>query len=128
MTLDRRRDGAQNGGMTRLLTIWRRHPFLTTGFAAALALTLFFGVRTALFAIYWADPAHRDQALQGWMTPRYVAMSWDVPRDVMERVLAPLARPGDRPTLDRIAAENGISLDELTARIEAAIAAHRAGG
>ena len=113
--------------MRRLFAVWRRHPFLSTAFVAALALTLLFGVRTVMFAVYWADPAHRDQALEAWMTPRYIAYSWQVPREVPEAALAPFARPGARPTLERIAAENGLSVSELTERIEAAIAAHRAG-
>jgi hypothetical protein len=61
------------------------------------------------------------------MTPGYVAASWHVPNDVMRAALGPLARPGERKTLDQIAAENGLSLPELTARIEAAIAVYRAG-
>jgi len=113
--------------MTRIIAVWRRHPFLTTAFAAALAVTLFFGVRFTVSAIYWADPAHRDQVMAPWMTPGYVAHSWRVPRPVMEAALAPLVRPGERPTLERIADENGLTLAELTALIEAAIAAHRAG-
>ncbi len=113
--------------MTRLLAKWRRHPWLATAFALALAVTLFFATRMVLFTIYWSDPAHRDQSLQGWMTPGYVATSWDVPREVMQAALGDLGRPGKRETLDRIAAESGLSLDEVSARIEAAIAAHRAG-
>jgi hypothetical protein len=113
--------------VTRLLAIWRAHPWISGAFLAALALTLFFGTRMVLFTIYWSDPAHRDQALQGWMTPGYVAQSWDVPREALARALGPLAEPGKRMTLDRIAAENDVPLDQVIARLEAAIAAARAG-
>ncbi len=111
--------------MTRLLAAWRRHKLLATAFAAALLLTLFFAIRTAVFAVYWSDPAHRDQVLEGWMTPRYVAHSWRVPPEVMEAAVGetPARR---RPTLDAIAEHQGVPLADLTARLEAAIAAHRA--
>ena len=111
--------------MKRLIRIFRAHPLLASAFTLGLALTLFFTVRTVMFAIYWADPAHRDQALAGWMTPRYVAHSWDVPREVMAAVTGPLPE-GGRPTLQAIAADQNIPLSDLTARIKAAIADHRA--
>lgn len=112
----------------RLLRIWRRHPVLGTLFALALALTLFFVAQAAMDTAYWSDPAHHDQEIEGWMTPRYVALSWDVPREVMEAAVgdAPRLR-GGRPTLERIAEMQGIPLEGLIAQIEAAIADHRSG-
>ena len=60
------------------------------------------------------------------MTPRYIAHSWDIPRDVMieELGFAP-GNDGPQP-LSAIAAERGEPVDVLISRIEAAIAAHRA--
>lgn len=108
---------------------WRRHPVLWTLFSLAVALTIFFGVRAGVQAVYWANSAHRDQAIQGWMTPRYVARSWDVPREVLQRTLGGrIDIDAGPPTLDRIAAARGVSPDDLIAEIEAAIAAHRATG
>lgn len=104
----------------------RRRRLLLAAFLAALALTVFFGVRAVLFAVYWHDPAHRDEAIAGWMTPRYVAHSWNVPPEVVAAAidLEPGAA-GRRPTLERIAAAEGVPLPELTARIETAIARYR---
>ncbi len=111
----------------RLRAAFARAPWLMTGFTLALALTLFFGVRMIMGAIYWADPRHTDQAIEGWMTPRYVAMSWRVPPEVVIEALA-LERPEGRvPRLEEIAAERGIDLATLTTMIEAAITTHRAG-
>ncbi|MDF0602938.1 hypothetical protein P1J78_19520 [Psychromarinibacter sp. C21-152] len=116
------------GVLARLMRIWRRHPVLGTLFPLALALTLFFTVQGALHAVYWADPAHRDQTIAGWMTPRYVAHSWAVPREVMARAVGEVPRlRGGQPTLERIAEMQGVPLAELIARIEAEIAAFRTG-
>lgn len=114
--------------MRRLLTVFRTHPFLSAGLTLALAATLFFAVRAAMFAVYWADPAHRDQPIQGWMTPRYVAMSWDLPPEVLREALGPaMPEPGERRTLAEIAADTGIPLPRLAEQIEAAAEAHHAG-
>lgn len=111
--------------MKRFARIFRAHPLLASGFVLAVLVTLMLTARTVMFAVYWADPAHRDQTLQGWMTPRYVAHSWDVPRDIMQAATGP--QPDRlRPTLQAVAEHQGIALADLFARIEAAIAAHRA--
>lgn len=113
--------------MKRMLSAWRRHPILVSGFLLALALTLFFSARTALFMVYWADPAHRDQEIAGWMTPAYVAMSWRYPHEKMRAVIGPVPER-QRPSLDAIAQHQNIALDDLAERIETAIVEHRASG
>lgn len=108
----------------RLLRIFHTHPVLSTAFAVALALTGMLAVRTTLFVLYWADPAHRDLSLRGWMTPGYVAHTWHVPRSVVGEAIGAL--PEERhPTLKMIAAHQGIEVEELASRIEADIEAHR---
>lgn len=111
--------------LARLLAAGRRQPVLALAFVAALLLTVLFAARTVLFAVYWADPEHRDHAIEGWMTPRYVAHSWALPPAVLRDALGPLP-DRRRPTLDAIAEAQGIPLEALVARVEAAIAAHRA--
>lgn len=113
--------------MSRVLDAWRNHRWLVVGFLIALSATLFFGTRMVLFTIYWSDPAHRDQALKGWMTPGYVANSWDIPRDDLLAELGDLIQSSARKTLTQIARDNDVPLTELIARIEAAIAAQRLG-
>ncbi len=53
------------------------------------------------------------------MTPRYVALSWDVPP---EDIIGALSI-----TRDELAKERGIPVETLAADLEAAIAAFRAG-
>lgn len=114
--------------MKTVAAAWRRHPWLTAAFALALAVTLGLAIRLTVFTIYWADPAHRDQALEGWMTPGYIAHSWDLDRTTLRAVLGIDARPGEHPTLEEIAERRGEPVEALIARLEAAIAARRDGG
>lgn len=101
--------------------LWAHHRWASIGFAGALIVALVFAVRLTLFTIYWADPAHRDQAIEGWMTPRYVARSHDVELDVIRAAL-PIA-PSARSTLTDIAAETSVPIEVLIGHIEDAIRA-----
>jgi hypothetical protein len=105
--------------------LWSRHRWLLLGFLAAVALALFFGVRAAIFTVYWSG--HRDEAIAGWMTPRYVAMSWDVPPEVVGVALdLPQDGTGRRKTLAEIASDRGTSVETLAGELRAAITAFRA--
>jgi len=113
--------------MRKLAALWRRHPILTTAFLAAAALTVLFTVRSVMFTVYWADPSHRDQAIKPWMTPRYVAHSWQLsPDEVIAALEVPLSA-GHRKTLGEIATDAGVPLSTLTARIQAAATRLREG-
>jgi len=106
--------------------LWAAAPLATAILALALAATLVFGVRSAVF---WADRERvtREQPVAGWMTPGYVAHSWHVPRDVIAEALALDAdRKPQRKTLSAIAEARGVPVEEIIAALEAAIAAHRA--
>ncbi len=106
---------------SRLKQAAKRHPWLTGAFALALALFVVFAVRAALFAMYWSDPAKFRQPIEGWMTPRYVATSWRIPRPEMDAALGEAMPPkGVRLTLNEIAKESGVPLEVLIERIEAA--------
>ncbi len=88
--------------------LWATNRLLLMGFTAAFAITLFFGIRVISSAIYWNDPAHRNQTIEGWMTIRYVANSWQVPPKVIVDALAsPPSREGRPVRLQDIAFERG---------------------
>ena len=97
----------------------RNQPVASGLFVAALAVAIFFAVK---FLLHWGQfqgHAPRDQALEAWMRPRYVAMSYNVPPKVLrEDILGmgPPSKESDREpvTMEEIAAQKGISLDELT--------------
>ncbi|RYH09899.1 hypothetical protein [Tropicimonas sp. IMCC6043] len=65
------------------------------------------------------------------MRPRYVAMSYEVPPEVVLDILG-LERPdglGSRkpPTMAEVAAAQGVTLDALTERLRAGVAAYQPG-
>ncbi|MCI5110826.1 MAG: hypothetical protein MRY75_09750 [Marivita sp.] len=108
-----------------LRTLWTEHRLLLSGFVLASAVMLFFGIRTVMFWVYWADPAHQEEPIAGWMTPGYVAQSWDVPIPVIRDALGvpPETR---RETIRALADARGVPQEEIVRAIEDAIAAHRA--
>lgn len=113
--------------MTRLKHLWAHHRVLLMVFSVALGALGFFGVKTISATIYWMDPAHQDQPLAGWMTPRYVARSYELPPDVLGDALFLVKGEGPRRvSLDVIAAENDLTLVDLQARIDDAATAWRA--
>ena len=103
----------------------RRGPgWLRIAFALAVAAMVVFAIRLGISTLHWTDPARQDEPIEAWMTPRYVAMSWDLPREVVAEALA--LEPdgsGRRQSLAEIARSRGEDVDVLVARLEAAIAA-----
>ena len=107
-----------------LKLLWRKHRLLLSAFLLALAVTIFFAVRMTVFWVYWSDPEHRNQPIQGWMTPRYIAHSWQVPPELVGSALG--LEPGaGRITVDEIARERNVPVEAVIAEIMEAIRAHR---
>ena len=100
--------------------VFRNHPYLSSAFLLAAALTLFFAVTAALDLIYWSS---RDrEPVRPWMTVGYVARSWDLHGPDID-ALAGLPLPQGRPlTLNEIAVERGVPVAEIIAQVEAAVA------
>ncbi|HDZ74839.1 MAG TPA: hypothetical protein ENH55_19115 [Aurantimonas coralicida] len=111
-----------------ILGLWRAHRMLLIAFLVGLALTGFFLVRTVVSTVYWADPAHYEQTIEGWMPVRYVARSWDVPPKVLEEALDLRTEEGRRLTIAEIAAERGVSVDQIAGRLRTAIMTYRETG
>jgi hypothetical protein len=111
----------------RLTDLWRHNRIALLAFATVVCLAGYFGVRTAAHAIYWADPEHKDQTLTGWMTPRYVARSYNVPAEVVQEAffLDPKGAPV-RISVASIADDHDVSVAELQSRVDAAVAIWRA--
>ena len=106
--------------MSAIRLLWHKHRTVFVIFLAASAVTVFFLVRLTVFTIYWADPAHRNQAPQAWMTPGYVAHSWGrSPREIAD--LLGVA-PGDRPTLADIARHRDVPVSQVIAELSAHLA------
>lgn len=115
--------------IARLKATFKQAPVLTSAFTIALCLTLWFGGQTVRRAVYWADPRHQNQEIEGWMTIGYVGRSWQVPKQDLAAAVAEIV-PGDAPRrlppIDRMAQETGMSEADIIALLQAAIDAHRA--
>lgn len=106
--------------------LWRTHRVLLLAFVVGLCALGYFGVRTISSAIYWMDPAHQEQALAGWVTPRYVGQSYNLPRDrVLDALMLDPHDPPRRVSLSEIADLNEMTLQDLQdlqTRVDAAMA------
>jgi hypothetical protein len=111
--------------MKRLLLAWRRRPIIMSGFILAVVFTGLFAFRSVAVMIYWSEPDRKDQAIEGWMTPRYVAQSWHLPPHVMYEALHTDEMPNRRQTLHDIARTQDTSIDDLAGRIAAAAKTYR---
>ena len=106
-----------------MIRLFRQHPFALTGFLLGLAVTLFFAVHGVRSALYWSDPAHRNQQVQPWMTVGYVAKSWGLdPHEIDALAGLPLPERGHPFTLLEVAADRGVPVADLIAEVEAALA------
>jgi len=114
--------------MRKLFSFFRfllvRHSLLSVLMACALAGAGWFAWSFVQEARYFADPAHHEQPLEPWMSPRYVGKSWDLPPETIVRIMA-LEQNHAQPTLAHVTAHLGITLPQLEARVRAAEARRR---
>ena len=105
--------------------LWTHNRTLFVTFLVVVLLAGFFGGRAVNQFIYWSDPAKLNQPLAGWMTPRYVSRSYQVPPEVVQSAFE-LDTPPRRMSLERLAAETGMSIDEMQSALDTAVAVWRA--
>lgn len=102
--------------------LWTERRGLFLAFCAAALITVFFAARGVFFAVYWSDPAHRDQPIEGWMTPGYIAHSWGVsPELVIQTLDLGQGEGSRRKTLSDIAKARGVDVEVLIAALQDAI-------
>ncbi len=106
--------------------LWAHNRPALIAFVVVAIVTVGFGVRLVLFGMYWSDPAHQDQTPQGWMTPRYIARSWDVPPEVVTDALDLQMPPARRMTLEEIATDRSMPMPVLADQIMDAMDTYRA--
>lgn len=104
--------------------LFRPRTLLRLAFALALVLALAFALRLGVSVIYWG--ANQSRPIEPWMPVGYVARSWDVPREALAEALD--LEPGALPhaSIQRIASQRNEPVADVIARLEAAVAAHRA--
>ncbi len=102
--------------------LWQHNRFLFLAFGIAAIATVFFATRMIVLGIYWADPDHQNQPLEGWMTPRYVAYSYGLEADEFEQILGTDPTAVSRVHLRDLLKKQGLTLTELQARLDALVA------
>ena len=112
-----------SGMLNGIKHLWQRNKFLLLAFGFAAIATVFFATRMIVLGIYWADPDHQNQPLEGWMTPRYVAYSYGLEADEFEQVLGIDPTAVSRVHLRDLLKEQDLTLSELQARLDALVAA-----
>jgi len=112
--------------IARIQRLWRTKPILLLALTMSVLAFAFFGVQTAAKAVYWLDPAHKNQPLEGWMTPRYVSHSYGIPPEILFPAFGLEHKPKGseedrregRMKLSEIAAANNLTLAELQEKVE----------
>lgn len=99
---------------------------LTVGFCAASFMALiYFAGSFAAELIYFNDPKHQNEALKPWMTPHYISLSYDLPRETIDEVFG-FTDAFEGPRRMRFVAERlGLSLEDLTQLVRDAAQEHR---
>ncbi len=98
------------------------------GFLLALVLVLYFAGSVMREMRGFHDAQHEGRPLEGWMTPRYVSMSYRVPP---EEILALWQISPDirrRMTLSEISKLNGMTIDQMQRLVTERARVLRAGG
>jgi len=108
--------------LSSIKRLWRQNRLLLLAFSLAATLTILFAVRMVLFGIYWGNPDHQNQPLEGWMTPRYIAYSYGLERDDVRKILGFDPVPVAREHLDILLKDQDIKLGDLQRRLDAFVA------
>jgi hypothetical protein len=115
--------GPSLGAVRHVQHLWRKNRGLLIAFGLALLVTVFFGVRLVVHAVYWSE--HRDAELAEWMTIGYVARSYRVERDDLARAAGVEPGFGRRLTIAEIAERTHQSVSEVEEALLAVIRAQR---
>ena len=111
----------------RLLSFIKQNWLVVGLFLGSLAVALWFAFLAITDALYFNDPRNVDVALKPWMTPRYVVLTYDLPRPLVMELLE-LDPEDDRGIrLGRLAQDRNISMEELTTLVRDAADTYREG-
>ena len=111
--------------LSPLRHLWSHHKVLFLTFCVALVTGIFFAARLALFTIYWSDPAHRFQPLEGWMTPGYIARSYQLDPEIVQDILAIGTDNPKAMTLSKLAKSRGLSQDAFINDLQTQLDAYK---
>lgn len=98
-----------------------RAPLVRLALVVAAALTVLFLVRAIFHATIWYESDPASHPVEPWMTPRYIARSYNLPPAQVAEALGIPRGDSPRKPLAEIAEEQGISVETLITAIEAAL-------
>jgi hypothetical protein len=99
-----------------LTFLWHHHKPTLLLIVLALAVAVFFALRFVIHAHDWQDIRASNPPVEPWMTPRYIAKSWDVNPDKLAQFLD-IQKTEKRPSIADIAKAQGRSVDALIAEL-----------
>ena len=94
---------------------------MLAGFAIAALLTTLFIARAVFFAFIWMDPERGMHPVEPWMTPRYIARTYDIPRQDMQRILELGPNETPRQPLESLADARGVPVQTYIEQFDALI-------
>lgn len=112
----------------RVQKFLRQNWMLLSVLLGAAVIAAWFIIHALLQFIWFHDPKHVDVDLRGWMTPRYIVRTYDLPPPLVMETLQLDPEGGHRPkTLKDIAQDLGLTMSELTALIRETAETYRQG-
>jgi hypothetical protein len=84
----------------------------------AAGLTVLFLVRAVFFATIWYESDPASHPVEPWMTPRYIARSYNLPPAQVAEALGILRGESPRKPLAEIAEEQGVAVETLISAVE----------
>ena len=102
----------------------RRHRSLSAAFVLACGLALFFGIRFVRDVRDW--PNADEETIQPWMTVHYVARTRDINPAAVDQIVGLDAKDDEARTLQQLASQQGVTVQALIGRLEAAIGRRKA--
>lgn len=111
--------------MSALRYLWARHRLLLIAFMMASLVAAVMGGRAVVSALRWSEVERRDHPIADWMSPRYVARSWDVPPDVVAEALGVEPGSAKGKNIKELADESEIPVEVMIQAVIDAIATYR---
>lgn len=109
----------------KLISFVRNNWLLVSLTLVVFLAAVWFGTQFLRDFLYFNDPNNVDVDLKGWMTPRFIVLTYDLPRTFVAELLELTENEGGGQRLSLIADELGISLEELTQKVRDAAAQYR---
>jgi hypothetical protein len=104
----------------------RQNWLLVSVLILASVFAVWFAAQVTLNFLYFNDPNNVDVDLKPWMSPRFIVLTYDLPRPFVFEILRLDEDADSGQRLKHVAEDLGLTLDELTTQVRAAAQDYRA--